>query len=121
MKRRTAIAIGLVVVTAAALAVLAVSKPWSDDAEFARHRGPVKRAFHPERSTPKPTDEPAQEQHGSSQGPGVHIEGSKTEHHNIHGSGSIAVTSGAVDPGTGGKDANASLVGPRRPRRTPRN
>jgi hypothetical protein len=115
---RSTLAAGLVAVAAVALATAGLaersSTPSSMDADLARHRGHARRPLvprsRPER-TPKPTEEPRR-QSGSSEGTGKHIEGSVTERHHVHGSGSISVSSGAVDEGSGGSDADASHAGP---------
>lgn len=120
---RSSLAAGLVAVTAVALATAGLAerseRPDSSvDADLARHRAkhrPLVPRSRPER-TPKPTDEP-QRQSGSSEGAGKHIEGSVTERHRISGSGSISVSSGAVDEGDGGADADLSRSGPRIRRR----
>jgi len=122
---RSTLAAGLVAVAAVSLATAGLAErsspePSSVNAEFARHRRHARRPLvprtRPER-TPKPTEEPGH-QSGSSEGMGKHIEGSVSEHHDIHGSGSISVSSGAVDEGDGGSDAELSHFGPRpRPRR----
>jgi hypothetical protein len=118
VKLRHSLAAGLIAVTALALATAGIaerSTPSSSvDADVARHRAPHRRPLvprsRPER-TPTPTEEPGR-QSGSSEGTGKRIEGSVTEHHRIHGSGSIGVTSGAVDEGTGGAESDASRFGP---------
>ncbi len=124
MNLRSSLAAALVAVAAVSLATAGLAEhapaPSSVDAELSRHRGRVHRPLVPRSSperTPEPTEEPGR-QSGSSEGAGTHIEGSVTERHVIHGSGSIAVTSGAVDEGSGGAEADRSYVGPRpRPRR----
>ena len=120
---KSSLAAGLVAVTAVALATAGLAdrteRPASSvDGDLARHRRshrPLVPRSRPAR-TPEPTDEP-QRQSGSSEGTGKHIEGSVTEHHRISGSGSISVSSGAVDEGDGGTDADLSRAGPRVRRR----
>lgn len=125
MSRRLAIGIGLVLVAALSFATVAVSRTReadrpSDRTSFARHRDREQRRplvpRTPKAPEPEEDDENATKQSGSSEGGGVHID-RETEHHRISGSGSIAVTSGAVDEGTGGGESHGSFVGPRRPKR----
>jgi len=113
---RGSLAAGLVAVAAVALATagLAERSTRSVDAELARHRAKAQRTLVPRTRpdrTPK-SAETSRDQSGSSQGPGKHIVGTVTEHHRIHGSGSISVTSGAVDEGSGGSDNDADRFGP---------
>jgi hypothetical protein len=120
VKLRTFILVGLVCVAAASIAAVAVTKPW-DDADLARHRRGPARVLPPQRPTPTPapTDDTETHQHGSSEGDGSGPV-TKTERHEIHGSGSVVVVSGAVDAGTGGSDTQGSYVGPPRRPRPPR-
>ena len=118
MHLRSSLAAGLVAVAAVSLATAGLTEraktSSSVDAGLARHRGHAQRPLVPRsrpEKTPEPTEAPGH-QSGSSEGTGKHIEGSVTEHHHVHGSGTIAVTSGAVDEGDGGGDADASHVGP---------
>lgn len=123
MRRRLFIVIGLVLVAALGLATIAVTRPsesdrTSDRTSFARHRERAqRRPLVPRtRETPEPEQDEDEDgttrQSGSSKGGGVYV-ANKTEHHRVSGSGSIAVTSGAVDEGTGGNESHG--VG-RRPR-----
>ena len=112
------LAAGLVAVAALALATVGLaerpSPTASVDADLARHRGRVHRPAAP-RSHPTPAPTPTEDpgrQSGSSEGTGKHIEGTVSEHHDIHGSGAVSVTSGAVDEGDGGSDADLSRSGP---------
>lgn len=120
--RRLLIVVGLVLVAALGLATIAVTRPdeparSSDRASFARHRERTHRRPLVPRTPREPRepeeDENTKKQSGSSEGGGVYV-ANKTERHRVSGSGSIAVTSGAVDEGTGGNDSH--LVGSPRPR-----
>jgi hypothetical protein len=124
MSRRAAILIGVMLIAALGLATLAAARPEpsdrpSDRASFVRHRERAqRRPLVPRpRETREPTesDEDTTTQSGSSQGGGVYV-ANKTEHHRVSGSGSIGVTSGAVDQGTGGGESRQSFVGQRRTR-----
>jgi hypothetical protein len=119
VKLRSSLAAGLVAVAAVSLATAGLAErsapPASSvDADLTRHARRHRPLVPRSRPTPEPTEEPddVRRQSGSSEGTGTHIEGSVTEHHRISGSGSISVSSGAVDEGTGGREADASRVGP---------
>ena len=123
MKLRISVALGLAIVAASSLTTAAITKTWDDNAQLARHRDArATRVLPRARPAPTPTtDLDTSHQRGSKEGEGSTTGPlTKTEHHEVHGSGSITVVSGAVDPGTGGSDAQGSYVGPPRPPRAPR-
>jgi hypothetical protein len=84
--------------------------PDTDRPALTRHSVRVHKTIPPAQATADPN---RHDQSGSSESNGSHGGPAPiVEHHEIHTSGSVAVVSGTVDPGTGGNDAHGSRFGP---------